>query len=88
MNDFLIDHNKGEVRLAFNSEFYGRGAIEQAGKDFAEVCESAIGDENEGRIKVVLKQKEMPDAPDMPDIDVLGYEFCNYVLGLIQNALY
>lgn len=85
MNEFLVDQNKGEVRLAFNSEFYGKGAIEQAGKDFAEVCEAAIGDEKEGMIKVLLKQNELSDAPD---IEIIGYEFCNYVLGLIQNAIY
>lgn len=84
MSELITDPNRGEVRLSFSSAFYGRGAIEQAGKDFSEACEVAIGYESEGEIRVVLK----PHDDSAVGLDILGYEFCNYVLGLIQNAIY
>lgn len=71
------------VRLSFNTAYYGRGAIEQAGKDFAESCDVSIDDEKGGRIEVVI-------VPKFDDIDALTIEneFCNYVLGVIQNAIF
>jgi len=83
MSEISADVAKGEVRLSFNSGFYGRGAIEQAGKDFSESCEVEVDDERDGRIGVVLRPKAAGLEPG-----VLADEFCNYVLGLIQNAIF
>ncbi len=84
MGELIADTGRGEVRLSFSSAFYGRGAIEQAGKDFSGACEVSIGDEADGQIRVLLK----PRAEGEIELETLGYEFCNYVLGLIQDAIY
>jgi hypothetical protein len=83
MDNVSVDDAKREVRLSFSSNFYGKGAIEQAGKDFAESCDVAIDDERDGRIEVMLR----PKAEGI-GLEMLGDEFSNYVLGLIQNALF
>lgn len=83
MDNVSVDGANGAVRLSFNTGFYGKGAIEQAGKDFAESCEVAIEDEKDGRIEVVLR----PKGEDI-GLELLRDEFSNYVLGLIQNAIF
>ena len=65
---------KNKVRLSFNDQFYDKKFIELALEDFNEVCTSKWEDH-----ELILKPK------DKLDINILGYEFYNYVLGLIKN---
>ncbi|MCF7861544.1 HxsD-like protein [Candidatus Woesearchaeota archaeon] len=63
------------VKLSFNKDFYSDKAIEQTIADFAEVCHAKW----EGEL-LVLTPKEMID------LDELGREFYNYVLGIMKNG--
>ena len=75
MGRIKIDENSNSVVLTFNENFYPKELIEQAISDFHEVCDSRFEDEN-----LVLKPKN-----NEVDINNLGYEFYNYVLGLIKS---
>ncbi len=74
MEKVRVNKAKNEVLLNFNEKFYRKGFIDQAVLDFKEVCD--IKETNKG---LSLKPKEKVD------IDVLGYEFYNYTLGLMKN---
>lgn len=75
MERIKIDQEKNEVVLTFNENFYNQRVIDQAVEDFQKVCE-ITKDKN----FITLKPKETLD------INTLGYEFYNYVLGLIKNS--
>jgi len=62
------------VIVDFNEQFYKKEFIKQAITDFKEICE--IEKTEEG---LLLKPKKELN------IDILGYEFYNYVLGLMKN---
>ena len=62
------------MRLRLNNKFYSKEAIEEALKDFKEICKGRIL--NDG-IEVELEPKE--------EVKLLKEEFCNYVLGLMKN---
>ena len=74
MEKVKIDKAKNEVLVNFNEEFYKKKFIDKAIIDFKEVCTITKNDEG-----LLLKPKEEKD------IDILGYEFYNYVLGLIKS---
>ncbi len=73
MKRVIVENNA--VILTFNKTFYPEEIIRQAGTDFQEVCE--IDYEGE---KLVLKPKT-----NEIDMQKLGYEFYNYLLGLIKS---
>ena len=73
MEKIKIKNN--EVVLNFNKDFYDAGFIEQAVEDFKGACEIRKIKEN-----IVLKPK------NPGDLKIIGYEFYNYVLGLMKNA--
>lgn len=75
MKRILVDDAKHSVTLTFNDNLYPKKLIEQALLDFQEVCDSNF--ENE---KLVLKPRN-----NEIDINALGYEFYNYLLGLIKS---
>jgi len=69
-----IKISKNEVLVNFNKQFYNEESIKQAVLDFKDLCE--IEEKNQG---LLLKPKQNKD------IDLLGYEFYNHVLGLMKN---
>ena len=58
--------------MILNNKFYDKEAIEEALKDFAEVCTGKIISQ---KFEIELKS----------DIENIEEEFCNYVLGLMKN---
>lgn len=74
MERIRINRQKNEVRLRFNEQFYPKKYIDMAVDDFGKVC-----DFKESKDCLVLKPK------GKEDISTIGYEFYNYVLGLIKN---
>lgn len=62
------------MKLRLNNKFYSREAIEEALKDFKEVCQGKIIND---LIEVELESKK--------EFRNLKEEFCNYVLGLMKN---
>ena len=82
-NRIEIDKDLGQVNMVLDTRFYGFASILTASKDFTKNCWVHMdGDRNEC-ILVTLKPKE-----EKIDLNTLGYDFFNYVLGLMQNAIY
>lgn len=75
MERIKIDLEKNEVAISFNKKFYNEKFIDMALKDFSKTC----GVEKD-RDLILLRPKEKTD------INIIGYEFYNYVLGLIKNS--
>lgn len=75
MEKIKINKEDNEIFLRFNDCFYDPYYIEEAINDFIEVCDIEKKDNG-----YVLKPK------NPSDIDIVGYEFYNYVLGLLKNS--
>lgn len=73
MKRVIVEENG--VILTFNKNFYPEEFVRQAISDFNEVCEASYKDE-----KLTLKPKT-----NEIDVQNLGYEFYNYLLGLIKS---
>ena len=75
MKRVTVDKGKNIVILTFNDAFYSKSLIGQAMLDFQEVCDSYFEGEN-----FILKPKNSEIS-----LDSLGYEFYNYLFGLIKS---
>ena len=75
MSRVSIDRTNNEVVLTFNHNFYSRELIHNAIADFRNICEPHFEED-----KLILK----PKSSDVR-LDILGYEFYNYVLGLMKS---
>ncbi len=73
-----INKEKNEVCITLNKEFYNNQAIKDSLLDFKEVCDGEVEEDKENQI-IILKPKEN----EM--LYVVGYEFCNYILGSMKN---
>lgn len=70
-----------KVSQKFNSMFYDIAVIKEALSDFSKICTGKI--EKKGDyFHVVLKPKTK-----IEDINKVGLEFRNYVLGLMKNKM-
>jgi len=74
MEKVKINLENSEIRVNFNEKIYGKMFIEKAAEDFSLVCEVKKSEDG-----LLLKTK------DKEDLEILGYEFYNYVLGLVRN---
>ncbi|MBD3202662.1 hypothetical protein GF327_00045 [Candidatus Woesearchaeota archaeon] len=83
MNSLKLDKENQEVKLIIDTKFYGYQSILHASKDFTENCWVFMDGDTSDKILVTLK----PKNKDI-DLNTLGYEFYNYTLGLMQNAIY
>lgn len=75
MKKVVVDKKNKFVKLNFNKQFYKEEFIDLAIRDFSNICEIK---KEEGSIILKPKEKEL-------ELDTLGYEFYNYILGLIKN---
>jgi len=66
--------NKKSVFVKLNEDIYCTHCIENAIMDFKDVCSFT-------KTKMGLELKPIEDI----ELDRLGYEFSNYVLGLMKN---
>ena len=83
MNDDVVV-NENRVELAINSDLYPEEVIDKAIEEYSEVCE--VEDrKNEQIHKVILKPKQVVDSKE--DLEIIGYEFMNYLLYLIKNKV-
>ncbi|RLI93382.1 MAG: hypothetical protein DRO89_00010 [Candidatus Altiarchaeales archaeon] len=75
-----IDEKKNRVTVTFDTRFYEPESIRLSVNDFRDCCSAKLKSED-GKITVVLspKSKEI-------DINTLGYEFYNYVLGRMRSS--
>jgi len=74
----FVKKAKGGVVVSLNRKFYDLNAVKESLRDFKQVCSGKI-ETAKKEIKVALMPRE--GKPD----NTLGYEFCNYVLGLMKN---
>ena len=83
MTNIDIDKPNNEVKLIIDTKFYGIDAVLESAKEYSEVCWVMVDGNVDDKLLVTLK-------PKLKEIklDSLGYEFFNYVLGLIQNAIF
>lgn len=65
------------IKINLDKQFYDLGAVKESLKEFNRVCNGKITIKK--NIEIVLKPKEKSLT------NILGYEFCNYVLGLMKN---
>ncbi|OYT57187.1 MAG: hypothetical protein DRO96_02965 [Candidatus Aenigmatarchaeota archaeon] len=83
MNDDVVV-NENRVELTINSDLYPEEVIDKAIEEYSEVCE--VEDrKNEQIHKVILKPKQVVDSKE--DLEIIGYEFMNYLLYLIKNKV-
>ena len=81
MGNVEIDKENNEVKLYLNSEYYDFNLIMEASKDFSDNFWVRVDGDIDNKIIIGLKSKS-----EKIDLKELGYEFSNYVLGLMQNA--
>lgn len=65
-----------EIKFKLNNKFYQKKAIQETIEAFQDVCSAKF---NQETFEICLKPKQECD------INKLGYEFCNYCLGLMQQ---
>ncbi len=73
----LVKNNLIEITL--NSEFYPDEALEKAIEDYSKLFDIK-SEEKENTLKIILKPKQ-----EISDLQIIGYEFLNYLLYLIKN---
>ena len=61
-----IDQRNGSVEIKLNYDIYPAEVVKHAKDDFKEAADIMIDD------KIIIKPK------DKGDLQVIGYEFCNY----------
>ena len=76
----IINKEKSEICILLNKRLYNQNAIKDSLLDFKEISEGEIKEDRENWL-IVLKPKEENI------LDTIGYEFCNYVLGLMKNKM-
>lgn len=81
MSNITIDQKKGTVRLLVDTKFYGASAIIIAAKEYLDSCWMYVDGDPEDKMLVTIK----PKSKDI-DLNTVGYEFYNFMLGLIQDA--
>lgn len=73
----MIELSGNKIKISLNKQFYGIKAVKESLRDFNQVCTGKIT--NKKFIEIILKPK------DKSLKNILGHEFCNYVLGLMKN---
>lgn len=73
-----LTKKENTIIVRLNKKFYDINSIEESVNEFSTVCKGCIKNETDD-IAVELTPKEGGVA------DILGYEFSNFVLGLMKN---
>lgn len=73
----MIEIKEKKIKICLNKQFYDLAAVKESLKDFKEVCTGKITEKK--HIEITLNPK------DINFNNIIGYEFCNYVLGLMKN---
>jgi len=78
MNNLKVEQDKVKVQL--KKEIYLKRAVLLACEAFSESCWVGLS-ANEESYKIELRPKQAGI-----ELENLGYEFCNFVLGIMQNV--
>ncbi|MBT3407596.1 hypothetical protein HN415_02830 [Candidatus Woesearchaeota archaeon] len=73
MNNIKIEKGKNEVKIKLNIDIYTKKVINQAILDYKSVADIKFD-----REMIIIAPK------DKKDLDLIGFEFCNYLVGLKQ----
>ena len=76
-----INKTDKEARLSIDTRFYEYDSVLLTAKAFAESCWVYVDGDINSKLMVCLKPKSGEVS-----LEEVGYEFYNYVLGLMKNA--
>jgi hypothetical protein len=79
MERISVNKDERSVSIKFDTRFYPSAHVFRAIQDFSGICTISI-DGSGAELSIVMKPKS-----DEIDIGTLGFEFYNYVLGVIKN---
>jgi len=74
-----VDKKKNQVTVIFDTKFYNSESVNLSIDDFKDCCFTKL---KSGRDKITVLLS--PKSNEI-DIDTLGYEFYNYVLGKMRS---
>ena len=72
-----FDKITNTVTIELNRNFYDIESVRKCAREFSKFCSASINDKDD--LEIVLKGK------GVTDMNTLGYEFCNHVLGKMKN---
>ena len=81
MTSVSIDNKNQEVKFSINTQLYGNEFVQEALYAYSKTCWVQVKGNPNNKLTVILKPKV-----DKINLKTLGFEFYNYILGLIQNA--
>lgn len=73
----MIEVEENKIKIKLNRQFYDLNAVKESLKAFNKVCDGVVVNKKVMEITLKSKNKSLTS--------ILGYEFCNYVLGLMKN---
>lgn len=79
MEKINVNNEEKQVLVNFDTRFYPSDCVLKAVQDFSDSCWTST-DSSSGNLQVMLRPKS-----EEINLDTLGYEFYNYVLGIIKN---
>jgi len=77
----IVDARSRSTLVHFNTRFYSLESIMKAAQSYSESCWVLVDGDRESIIQVCLT----PKSQNLP-LDNIGYEFYNFVLGVIKNS--
>jgi hypothetical protein len=81
MSSVHVDSANEEATILLDTRFYGYGSVLLTAQAFSEDCWIQLDGDTNDKLMVRIK----PKSKDT-DLHTVGFEFCNYALGLMQNA--
>ena len=81
MSNIKIDNKNRAVKLVIDTKFYGPSAIIMAAKEYLDSCWMYVDGDPKDKMIVTIK----PKSKEI-ELKTVGYEFYNFMLGLIQDA--
>ena len=75
MKNIIVNRKDKVVKISINPMFYSKEHVKQACKDYEEICSTKMLTFKK-KIQIILKPKKSVD------LDILGFEFMNYLLSL------
>lgn len=84
MTPITVIEERKEVKVDINTRIYNHNAVLLSVKDFLDNNWVYIEKTGDNSVSVFLKPKK---SGKNSSLEVLGYEFYNYVLGITENGL-
>lgn len=82
MDRIVIDRKSGKVIVNFETRLYPPEAIMESAQDYCESCWVYVDGNPDDKIAVTFAEKEQSS-----NLSMLGYEFYNHVLSVIQTQI-